>query len=130
MQERPESVTVIGWLLIIFGAMGFLTCLMSWSMRDMPMIQQSMAMYHYPISFQTMMLVGLIGTALRLFCGVAFLWRLGWARYVYVVCEVPLISYTAWITPWPVFVIPSILLTLAAIAFLFRPKANSWFAKA
>jgi hypothetical protein len=128
MEERPESVTVIGWLLVVFGALGLLGCLAMMPMRDLPMIQQSMTLYHYPVSFQTMMVVGVAGTAMRLLCGVAFLRRLGWARYVFVLCELPLLTYTAWVTPWPIFVIPSVLLMLAAVVFLFRPAASHWFA--
>jgi hypothetical protein len=128
MDQRPESVTVIGWMLIVFGVLGLLCFLMSWSLQDWPLIQQSMATYHYPISYRTMVMVGLAGGVVHVLCGAALLRRLDWARYLFVAWTAPATAYGLWIAPWKVYAIPSVLLMAVAIAFLFRPAANRWFA--
>lgn len=125
---RPESVTVIGWLLVVFGAFGLLGCLFSWSVQDSPVIQQSMYMYHFPLSYRTMLLVGLAGGVVHMLCGGALLRRMGWARHVFAVWMVPATVYGIWIAPWKLFAVPSILLAVAAVVFLYRPAANRWFA--
>lgn len=128
MGERPESVTVIGWLLVVFGAFGLLGCLLGWSIRDWPALQQTLASYHYPLSFQTMMEIGILGTTVRLLCAVGILRRMGWTRHLYLAWSVLMAAYALWIGPWPLFVLPSILFSLVVAVLLFRPAANRWFA--
>jgi hypothetical protein len=115
-------------MLMVFGAFGLLGCLMSWSMQDWPVIQQSMAAYHFPISYRTMVEVSVASGVVHLLCGAALLRRMGWARYLFVAWTVPATVYGLWIAPWKLFAIPSLVLAIAAVVLLFRPAANRWFA--
>lgn len=115
-------------MLIVFSAFGFLGSLMGWSMRDWPMMQQAIAAYHYPVSFDTLMEVALIGCIVRLLCGVAILRRMGWTRYIYTVWSVLMGGYSLWVGPWPLFVIIPVLFTFAVAVVLFLPSNNRWFA--
>ena len=123
---RPESVTVIAWLLIIFSVFDSLACAVTWSMRDLPAIQSLLTAYRVP--FAVVLAVSVAGVAVYLLCAVALLLRQGWARHVYIVSALILAGFSAWASPWPLFALtPSLVFPLLATVFLYRPAANRWF---
>ena len=127
MSQRPESVTVIAWLLIIFGAFGLLACVTAWSMRDWPMLQPMIAAYREP--YPVIMAMDVVYIAIQLLCAVALLLRQGWGRHLYLVSALLMAGFAAWVAPWPLFVlVPSLFFPLMATMFLYRPAANQWFA--
>jgi hypothetical protein len=123
---RPESVTVIAWLLIIFGAFELLACMVTWSMKDWPNMQPIMAAYRLP--FGLMLAAAAASIAIYMLCAVALLLRQGWARHVYVASALAMAAFSAWASPWPLFaMVPSLFFPLVATVFLYRPAANRWF---
>ena len=122
---RPESVTVIAWILIVFCGFGLLGCTVAWTMHDWPMMQPILASYRLP--YPVILAVSVAGMLLHLCCAVAFLLRQGWARHVYIVSALLLSGFSAWVIPWPQFVLPSLVFPVVASMFLYRPAANRWF---
>jgi hypothetical protein len=125
MTDRPESVTVVSWIVIVFCCIGLLALPLAWSMRNWPMLQPMLAQYRLPYS--TVMLIAIVHVGIHLACAVAWLWRLGWARHVYVLTAVTGTAFTLWATPWPLFVLPSCVYYAVVMALLYRPVANRWF---
>ena len=125
MSQRPESVTVIAWLLILLGAFGLMGCVAAWTMQDMPMMHALVTAYRVPYS----VVIGLACSSfvVNIGCAVGFLMRQGWARHVYVVTALAMLVFGAWASPWPQFELPSLLFPTVASMFLYRPLANRWF---
>ncbi len=126
MTPRPDSITVIGWLLIVFGVFGILGLLLMAAIWNSPMVQQALAQSHAPISVQ--ITVGLSGMIIRPACGIALLLRQNWARFVYVGWSLIACAYAVITSPCtPLLLIPSLVLTLVIVYFLFRPVATEYF---
>jgi hypothetical protein len=124
---RPESVTVIAWLLMIFGAFELMGCLATWTLHDLPMMQPILSTYREP--FSVVLGVACAGVTVHIFCAIALLMRQGWARHVYVVTALAMTAFSAWVSPWPQFALPQLLFPVVASMFLYRPIANQWFAE-
>lgn len=122
---RPESVTVIAWLLIVFGGFGLMGCLAGWTMHDWPMMRPLFASYRLP--YAVVLAVATSSLILHVFCAVAMLLRQGWGRHVYIVSALLMTGFSAWVTPWPQFVLPSLVFPVVASMLLYRPLANRWF---
>lgn len=126
MTQRPESVTVIAWLLIVLGAFGLMGCVAAWTMHDWPMMQPLVTAYRVPYA----VVIGLsfLSFAIHIACAVGFLMRQGWSRHVYVATAFSMLAFAAWASPWPQFELPSLLFPVVASMFLYRPAASRWFA--
>jgi hypothetical protein len=123
---RPESVTVIGWMVLVFCGFGAMGCVMIWILQDMAAMQAFYTRSHIsPGTYFTVMLAHLIIDTL---CAVAFLLRQGWARYVFAVNGAVTLVYGWWISPLPLLVIPSVLYVAGVTAVLFLPANHRWFA--
>lgn len=122
---RPESVTVIAWLLIVFGGFGLMGCLVAWTMRDWPMMQPLLNAYR--VSFMVVTAVAGTSYGLHIVCGAGLLMRQSWARHVYVITAMLMLAFSMWTSPWPQFVMPSLLFPIVALMFLYRPNVNRWF---
>src|SRR5689334_10051940 len=70
--ERPVLVTAIAWLLIVGSC---LDCTFKYSLQGGPVLPRLEPMQ---------LLLVMVGTAVRITCGVALLNRQGWARHLYV----------------------------------------------
>ena len=121
-------MTVIAWLLLVFGVIGLPACLMGWFMRDWPMLQPLLATYRvpYPVTIE----VAMLSISIQMLCAVGLLFRLGWTRHVYVVTALATTGFSMWAMPWPwpVFALSGVLLPIVAAVFLYRPASNHWFA--
>ncbi len=126
MTARPISITVIGWILIVFGAFGVLGILVTAAMWNSPLMQQMLARVHAPIPVQ--IAVGVTGMIIRPACGIALLLRQNWARFLYVGWSLCAFAYTIVSSPYtPLILIPSVVLTLVIVYFLFTPIARQYF---
>lgn len=125
MNQRPESVTVIAWLLIVFGGFGLMGCLVTWTIRDWPAMQPLLNTYRVPY----LVVLAVAGTCyvIHMLCAIAFLMRQSWARHVYVLTAMAMLGFSLWTSPWPQFVLPSLVFPIVASMLLYRPAANSWF---
>ena len=128
MSARPTSITVIAWILIVLGGFGLLGMLMFAGMMHNPLVQQTLEASRVPAPVQ--LAIGFAGTLVYVVSGVALLLRQGWARYLYAVWGLASFAYTLYSTPYPsVLFIPSVVLYLVFLFFLFRKTSRTWFAR-
>ena len=120
--QRPTSLTIIGWLLIVFGAFGLISQL---TMQNNPAVQQMLA--ESPLPASAHLALGIIGGLVGLASGYGVLKGLNWSRYLYVGWGVigMLISFLA-VAFTSIMIISLIVFGVFAF-FLFRPAANAWF---
>jgi len=123
MKKRPTSVTVISWILIIMGGISLITSTIS---LNNPMAKELMSRSPMPISIQHLMLY--MGLLIMIGCGIAMLKGQNWARLLYVIWSI--VGFVIGIATSPIkaAMIPGIIIFLIAAFFLFRPKANAYFA--
>jgi hypothetical protein len=121
VKKRPASVTVIAWLLIVFGGILFIT-----NYGNLPKITGVMS--HSPLNIFRIIFSYVI-ISFAMISGIGILKRQNWARLFYLI---------AWLTNSAIFMIYSqpinagtiyaIILFLITIYFLFNQKANNYFA--
>lgn len=127
MAARPTSVTVIGWILIVFAAFGFLSMLMLASLINSPLMQQTLA--QNPLPPMAVLITGFVGTVITLLCGLGSLKRWGWVRYVYLVWSAASLLLNFFTSPYSkLLMLPSVVLFVAVAVVLFMPASNAWFA--
>lgn len=125
MQQRPVSLTVIGWFLIVTSGLGLL--FMPFAFNN-PMTTRIYAQSPLPVSAH--LTIGVLGGLITLACGFGILKGFNWSRFVYIGWS--LIGTAISLATLPVTSIALLgLVFLAVIAFfLFRPTANAWFNRA
>ena len=123
MKTRPTSIAVIAWILIAMGGISLITSTIS---LNNPITKELTGRSPLPIPLQyTIMYLGLIIT---LVSGIAMLRGQNWARLLYVAWSI--IGFVIGIVTSPMkpAMIPGLALFLIVAFFLFRPKANEYFA--
>ena len=122
MQQRPLSLSIIGWFLVVTGALGSIGVL---TMSSNPAVQQLYR--HSPLPMWAHVAFGAIGTVVTVASGYGVLKGLNWSRFLYVGWS--LIGFAMSLAT---IAITSILLLglvffAVIVFFLFRPDANAWF---
>lgn len=123
MKTRPTSITIISWILIVVGATSLIT---TTAALNNPMAKELMARSPIPLPVQYATLY--VGLLVMIISGVAMLKALNWGRLLYVIWSAAgfVISFAT--SPMKIAIIPGFLLYLVVVFFLFRPKANQFFA--
>lgn len=124
MGERPKSITVIAWFLIVTGAISIFTSLTG---LNNPMVKELMAKSPLPISLQYIMLF--VGLAVTITSGIGMLKGQGWARFLYVVWGVSGFLVGLVTSPMKVAMIPGLVVFAIMTFFLYRPASNQYFVK-
>lgn len=121
--KRPTSVTVIAWILIVMGGISMISTA---AMIDNPMVHEAMSQNPVPIPVQYV--ISYIGLLIMLVSGISMLRGRNWARVLYVAWSA--IAFVFWLATSPMkpAMIPSFVIFLVIVYFLFRPKANEYFA--
>ena len=122
--QRPTSLTIIGWLLIVFGALGLISQLM---LPSDTMAQQMLAESPMPLSVH--MAVGIIAGLVSIASGYGILKGLNWSRYLYVAWGVIAIVFALLTSPFTYILIISVAILAVVAFFLFREPANAWFTR-
>ena len=126
MGKRPTSITVISSLMIVFGATNLLMSLLAFSQMDDPILQQVMGKVPLPIPVQ--LAIAVILGSVTVISGVAFLFRKGWMRYVYLAFTLAGLIYGLSLRHASVLSLsPSIAFLAVVTYFSFTPAARSWF---
>ena len=120
--QRPTSLTVIGWLLIVFALFGLVGQMMVGSNTA---AQQILAESPLPASVH--MAMGFVGALIGLACGYGVLKGLNWSRYLYVGWSIVALIFGLLTMPFTSMLLLSVLILAVFIYFLFRPAANAWF---
>ena len=123
MKARHTSITVISWILIVAGVISLITSTVA---LNNPMAKELMARSPIPLPVQYAMLY--VGLLVMITGGVAMLKALNWGRLLYVIWSAAgsVIGFAT--SPMKIALIPGFLLYLVVVFFLFRPKANQFFA--
>jgi len=121
MAQRPTSMTVIGWLLIVFGTFGVIGMLM---LPNNPVAVKMLEQSPLPLSVH--MAIGAIGALVSAACGYGVLKGLGWSRLLYTGWFIGAIAIALITTPFNSLMLLGWLLNAVVIFFLFRPAANAW----
>jgi hypothetical protein len=125
MVYRPTSVTVISWLLIIFGVSS-LFCAAVFVLKPHSDAQKSVTESPLPIYAQRGMMVG--GTVAHLVCGVFMLRGRNWARILFVTWSAIGLSVNFATNHYWFFTALGLSILAIEAFFLFRPAANIFFA--
>jgi hypothetical protein len=122
MKERPNSVTVVAWLLIV-GNVIVLFCKVPWSSN--PEMRALMVNRSLPVPVSYFLMFG--GPLLMIVSGIGMLKQQNWARFLYVTWW--LIASLVAITTSTITLktVPGVVVFLCFIFFLFRSEANQFF---
>jgi hypothetical protein len=123
MNKRPTSVTVIAWLLIVLGGISILT---TTAAINNPAVLEVMGRSPLPIGVQFAMTYA--GLVIMIVCGVAMLKGRNWGRLLYVIWTGAGFVIGIFTSPVKGAMIPGLVVFIIACFFLFRPKANQYFA--
>ena len=123
MKKRPTSVTVIAWLLIVLGGLSILT---TTAVINNPTALELMGKSPLPIGVQFAMTYA--GLVVMIVSGVAMLKGRNWGRLLYVIWTAVSIVIGIFTTPIKAAMIPGVVVFIIACFFLFRPRANEYFA--
>ena len=122
MNDRPVSITVISWIIIVTSALSLASTLF---LINNPTAQELMAKSAIPVAVQyAMMFVGLV---VGIVCGAFMLKGANWARLLYVGWSVVGFTITFITTPGRLMMLPGMIFFAVVVFFLFRPKANAFF---
>lgn len=120
--QRPTSLTIIGWLLIVFAVFGLIGQV---TMQDNPVTQQVLAESPLPASFH--MALGIIGSLISAASGYGVLKGLTWSRFLYIGWNILGLIIGLLTTPFTSILLISVVFLAVFAFFLFRPAANAWF---
>ena len=120
--ERPTSITVIAWILIILSALGLLGSVMAMRSPDaMEMLAQS------KLGAGPQQALGLISSIITAICGFGMLQGKNWARLLYVVTGAIGAALSLYAMPLGGAQYFSLAIFAVIVFFLYRPAANAWF---
>jgi hypothetical protein len=122
MTERPLSITIIAWLLIVLGAISLFFSLMS---MNNPEVTELMSKNSLPVSAQYGILY--LEVLINLTAGVAMLKGRNWGRFLYVGWGLVGFLIAAIATPEKLRLLPGLVFFAVIVFFLFRPIANEYF---
>lgn len=115
MDKRPRSITIISWIFIAFGSIGFLASLLPYV--DAPAAQR--------IAYLNAHWMVHVARALAVICGVFMLYGFNWARWLLVVWIAFHVIISALHSPFELLV--HSFLFAVVLYFLFRPQASAYF---
>lgn len=120
--QRPTSITVIAWILIVTAAVSSIISTLTLSH---PIVQDLMNRNPLPLPFQYCLLY--IGLLAQLVSGAAMLQAQDWGRILYSVCGAIGVLVGVITAPVTFVIIPGIVFYVVVVVFLFLPKANAYF---
>lgn len=120
--QRPTSLTIIGWLLIVFGVWGVIGQL---ALPYLPGAQEALAGSPLPASAH--MAFGIVSALVSVVCGYGILKGLNWSRYLYMGFSALGIVFAFVTTPSAAVMVLSLAILALVAFFLFRAPANAWF---
>lgn len=124
MQQRPLSLSIIGWFLVVSGLFGSISILIT---RNNPIV---LRVYEQsPLPLWAHFAFGGVGIVVIAACGYGVLKGLNWSRFVYVGWSVLAFAMSALTISVASLLIMSIAFFLVIVFFLFRPAANAWFTR-
>ncbi len=122
MNERPTSITAIGWIVIVAGVLSLFVNLLV--MTSLPAEEQAGGS---ALSVQVQYTIGLAGFVVMIVSGAAMLSGKNWSRFLYVAWSVTSYFILFFTSPEKGVLVPGFLVFLLITFFLFRREANQYF---
>lgn len=123
MQKRPLSLTIIAWVLIVFGLFGLYGAA---TMGSNPAAAKMLA--GSPVPLIVNQVWGVIGCIVSFIVAYGIFKAQPWSRVLYVVFTVIQILVGLYISPMKSLLVFSLVILVVISIFLFSEKANDWFA--
>jgi uncharacterized membrane protein (DUF2068 family) len=123
--ERPTSVTIISWILIVLGALGVLVAAL---MSNNPDVMEQMAKSKLGAGNQQ--IIGIVSSVVSIVSGYGMLQGKNWGRLLYVISTVIGIALNFYAMPMGGAEYLAIAIFVVVLFFLYRPAANAWFNRA
>lgn len=120
--ERPTSITVIAWILIVLSALGLL---ITATMMNNPDVMDALA--ESKLGAGTQQMLGIISSVITAISGYGMLQGKNWGRLLYVVASLAGIAINFYAMPMTGAQYLAIAIVAVVIFFLYRPAANAWF---
>ena len=122
MKQRPISITIISWFLIVTSIISVIVTLVNINNPDVKAIMQLSA-----LSLEVQYLIMAIGLIISISCGFLMLAGNVIGRNLYVVWTLLSLSIALFTSPLKTLLIPGIIFFMVIAFFLYRPKANQYF---
>jgi hypothetical protein len=122
MPQRPTSLTIIGWFVLVMAGFGLVAQITA---RNNPMAQQMLA--QSPLPAWVHLLVGVAGIIVSAACGYGILKGLNWSRLLYIGWSLFSLVFGLLTVPFTSIALLGLLFVGVMAFFLFRPVANAWF---
>ena len=122
MKERPISITIISWFLIVTNIMSVIVTLVNINNPDVKAMMQLSA-----LSLEVQYLMMVIGLIISISCGFLMLSGNVIGRNLYMVWTILSLSIALFTSPLKTLLIPGIIFFMVFAFFLYRPKANKYF---
>ena len=122
MKDRPTSLTIISWFLIITSLMSVVSTALSY---NNPQVAKIMELSSIPIFAQYIFMV--LGMAITLSCGFLLLKAKNVGRVLYVGWGIASLAIGLITSPAKAMLIPGLVIFVIITIFLYRPKANEYF---
>ena len=120
--ERPTSITVIAWILIVLSALGLLV---SVAMMNNPDVMDALA--KSKLGAGTQQMLGIVSSVISIVCGYGMLQGKNWSRLLYVITGVIGAAINFYAMPMGGAQLLGLAIFVVIIFFLYRPAANAWF---
>lgn len=119
--KRPAGVTVIAWILVIFGIVGIVADLATMGSASKEAMELGVPTYLYFVSFCV--------SIIYLICGFCLLKGVAWARWLYIVASIALIviDFVAVGRLMLTGIIVNIVILVIFSAILFSGQSNAFF---
>jgi len=122
MVERPASITAIAWILIVLGVISLIATPVS---LNNPMVKELLAKSPIPAPIQYVMMF--VGLFVSIISGIGLLKKQNWARFLYAIGGVFGFLINFLTSPMKAAMIPSFIVFIVIVFFLFRPASNKYF---
>lgn len=122
MQQRPTSLTIIGWLLIVTTVFGLVGQFVA---QNNPVAQKLLA--QSPLPAWVHLIVGICGLIVTAACGYGVLKGLNWSRFLYIGWSIFGLLFGLMTMSFTSVALLGLLFVAVIAFFLFRPAANVWF---
>ncbi len=125
MQSRPQSLTVICWILIVLGPFAILPVLTGQMNNPNVVELMNKSPLTIPVQYAIMWLGALITSG----SGIMMLYRQNWARLLYIGWIIVGIIIGLITSPFKILLLPGIVMNAIIAFFLFRPVVNAYFVR-
>ena len=122
MSNRPTSVNIIGWFLIVTALISLVS---SYLNMDNPITKELMAKSAMSVPLQYAVMC--LGLVITLISGIALRRGHKWARTLYLGWSVFGLVVALFTSPVKIMLVPGVLMLAVIAYFLFRPQANAYF---